>query len=136
MRAGTAAAFCRITGGFFSRGGGARARTWLAQFYTGAAGLRQSNRDSLFRVRRPVLSLANVVHFFADKFSCLRAWRLSFRGIFVSAFDCFFFWHDSSPQNKMVQLPDRWRCSSERHRQIRIRFEKTECGNRCNSGGA
>jgi hypothetical protein len=45
-----------------------------------------------------VLSFPNMMHFFADKFSCLRGWRFALTLIFPDALYGFLIWHgiDSS----------------------------------------
>jgi hypothetical protein len=44
-----------------------------------------------------VLALAYVVHFFADEFTCLSRWRLSFALVAFGALQGFFLWH-AAPQ--------------------------------------
>ena len=41
-----------------------------------------------------MLAFADVLHFFAHKFSRLRRHRLSLPRVFARPFDCFFFWHN------------------------------------------
>src|SRR5213592_2102381 len=45
--------------------------------------------------------LANMLHLFPHKFPGLCGRRFTFAFVFLSPFDCFFFWH-----NKMVSLPE------------------------------
>ena len=49
-----------------------------------------------------MLAFSHVVHFFAHKFSSLRAGRFSLAGILTSAFDCFFFRHTNPPPDSLV----------------------------------
>jgi hypothetical protein len=67
------------------------------QFHTRASSFRKSDRDCLFRVRRAVLSFANVVHLFADKFAGLSARRFAFFFVSLGAFNYFLFRHNFAP---------------------------------------
>ena len=42
-----------------------------------------------------MFSLANMFHFFADKFARLSRRRLSFSLVFTSPFECLLFWHST-----------------------------------------
>jgi hypothetical protein len=85
----------------FARFGRGAAALGGRQRNTGAAGLRQSDRDGLLRRLSAMLTLANVMHLFTHKFACLRAGRLSFFFIVTRAFDNFFFWHVDLSIRKM-----------------------------------
>jgi len=53
------------------------------QLHAGAAGFGQAYRDRLFGGTCSMPALSHMVHLFSHKFSCLRAGRPSFTGIFV-----------------------------------------------------
>jgi hypothetical protein len=78
----------------------ARRRTWsawLAQFDACPARLGKANGDCLLRRSGAMLSLANVMHFFAHKFACLRTRRFSLFGVSMGALDGFFLRHFNLP---------------------------------------
>src|ERR1700719_2520608 len=61
----------------------------LRQFHACASSFRKSDRDSLFRVRRAMLSFAYVVHLFADKFAGPSARRFAFFFVSLGSFNDF-----------------------------------------------
>ncbi len=60
---------------------------------TGATGFVQSDGDRLLGVLGSVLAFANMVHFFADKFSGLGGSGFTFCFILTGAIEGSFFWH-------------------------------------------
>jgi hypothetical protein len=70
----------------------------LGQFHTCASSFRKADRDSLFCVRRAMLSFTNVMHLFADEFAGLSAGRLAFFFVSLRSFNYFLFWHDFAPE--------------------------------------
>ena len=102
-RAGGTGAFCRrlltrvtLTLPVIALGllGGARrglSATRRLQLHARPPGFGEANSNRLLGGRRPMLTFANVVHFFAYEFSRLCAGGFSFARIFLSSFDCFFF---------------------------------------------
>jgi hypothetical protein len=68
--------------------------TRFRQLHACAARLRKSDSDSLLGIGGAMLSFANVVHFFADKFAGLSAGRFAFFSVSLGAFNYFLFWHD------------------------------------------
>jgi hypothetical protein len=66
----------------------------LRQFHACASSFRESDRDCLFRVRRAMLSFANVVHLFADKLAGLSARRFAFFFVLFGSFNDFLLRHN------------------------------------------
>jgi hypothetical protein len=96
------ASLFQIAFGFAARSLCRCAFFWRRQFHPGPTGLRQANRNRLPGRSRAMFTLADMFHFLADKFTCLRRRRFTFPFIFTSAFDRFFFWH-----NTLFSLIDR-----------------------------
>ena len=70
------------------------ASTRLRQLHACTSRLRKPDSDSLLRIGGAMLSFANVVHLFADKFAGLGAGRFAFFFVSLCAFHYFLFWHD------------------------------------------
>jgi len=62
---------------------------WRRQVHAGAAGLRQPNRDCLFRRASAMLALADVFHLLADELAGLRRRSFPLAFIFPRTFECF-----------------------------------------------
>jgi hypothetical protein len=66
------------------------------QFDAGTARLGQSNGNGLFGGTCAVFAFADMVDFFADKFSSLSRRSFAFSLVSACPLDRFFFWHDDS----------------------------------------
>lgn len=73
----------------------ARAAFRRRQFHACASCFGQTDGDGLFSRARTVFSLADVLHFFADKFARLGRRRFSLSLVFASPFECLLFWHST-----------------------------------------
>jgi hypothetical protein len=95
---GVTAAFGRVARGLpASARGRFTRRRW--KFHSSPAGLGQANGDGLPGRACAVLAFADVVYFFAHKFSGLSRRSFAFAFVFARPFECFFFRHD---------VPSRW----------------------------
>src|SRR5581483_3909492 len=88
-----ALAFRQIALGLSARPVGCTASLRRRQFHAGAARFREANRDGLLWRSCAVLAFANVLHLFANKFTCLCTGGFAFARIFASALDGLLFWH-------------------------------------------
>src|SRR5947209_3284660 len=66
---------------------------WSLQFHSSAAGFGQTDCNRLFGIGGSMFAFSDVMHFFANKFSCLRTRRFPFTCVFSCAFESFFVWH-------------------------------------------
>src|SRR6185369_16504983 len=72
------------------RGGAGLGRPEL---HSGAAGLREADRDRLLGRAGAVLAFPDVLHLLADELAGLRARRLAFALVLLGALESFLLWH-------------------------------------------
>src|SRR5437016_5505904 len=88
--------FTRVALRFFSQLGAGFSFFGRCQLHSRAPGLGEPNRNRLFSGPGAMLALADMVHFFADKLSSLRAGGFPLARILMSSFQSLLLGHRSS----------------------------------------
>jgi hypothetical protein len=99
----------------------------LRKFDAGTSRLREADGDGLFRGSRPMLALADVMHFFADERPCLRGRRASGLLGLSRTFNRCLFWHRNPPiaVREATKVPSSRRLRSDQLRVQTIAAEKS-----------
>src|SRR5438105_12090025 len=84
---------------------GFTARGWSRQLYAGTPRLRESDRDRLFGGSHTMFAFADVMHFFPDEFSGLRAGRFARALVALRAFKRLLVRHGNSRVGLIRTIP-------------------------------
>src|SRR5438874_10050130 len=90
---------------------GFTARGWSRQLYAGTPRLRESDRDRLFGGSHTMFAFADVMHFFPDEFSGLRAGRFALTLVALRSFQRLLVRHGSSRVGRNRTIRERARYS-------------------------